>query len=521
MVDGQGRAAGRRRRGRAGCRCAEAMGGGDPRGGASVRALNDQMGVRKAAAHDAADQPAGRLRLPGLRVARAARHARRLEFCENGAKAVAEEATTRRVTADFFAAHTRSPTSPAAADHWLGQQGRLTEPMLPTPRAPTTTGRSRWDDAFDLDRRATCGPWRRRTVAVFYTSGRTSNEAAFLYQLFVRAFGTNNLPDCSNMCHESSGVALAETIGVGKGTVTLDDIHARRPDPRRRPEPRHQPPADAHRARAGQAQRRERSSRSTRCPRPGCIALPQPAATPAACVGRGTALADLFLPVARRRRPRPVPVRSTACSSGARRPIDRDAFVDRALRRASTSSPTTSRRSTRPALLAATGPRPATSPRRSSTASPAATRIVVCWAMGLTQHRNAVATIREIVNIAAAARARSAVPAPGCARCAATATCRATARWASTSSRPERVPRRARRPVRLRRRRASTATTPSTRSRRCATATSTCSSAWAATSSPRRRTPTSPRRRCERCAPDRAGLDQAQPLAPRPRRARR
>jgi molybdopterin-dependent oxidoreductase alpha subunit len=144
------------------------------------------------------------------------------EFCENGAKAVAEEATLRRVTPEFFAAH---PVEELAgrSDHWLGQQGRLTSPMVLRPSGTHYTPIS-WDDAFALVG-SVLGGLDSPDAAAFYTSGRTSNEAAFLYQMFARAFGTNNLPDCSNMCHESSGVALTGTIGVGKGTVTLEDIH--------------------------------------------------------------------------------------------------------------------------------------------------------------------------------------------------------------------------------------------------------------------------------------------------------
>jgi molybdopterin-dependent oxidoreductase alpha subunit len=144
-----------------------------------------------------------------------------LEFCENGIKAVAEEATLRRIDAAFFAQHSIEDLA-ARSDHWLGQQGRLTGPMVRRAGASHFTPIS-WDDAFALaaDTLRATDP----DEAIFYTSGRTSNEAAFAYQLFVRAYGTNNLPDCSNMCHESSGVALTETIGVGKGSVTLDDIH--------------------------------------------------------------------------------------------------------------------------------------------------------------------------------------------------------------------------------------------------------------------------------------------------------
>src|SRR5690606_24509946 len=144
-----------------------------------------------------------------------------IEFCENGANAVAEESTVRLVGTEFFAAHSISDLS-TRSDHWLGQQGRLVEPMLRDVGADHYTPIS-WDDALDLvaGELATLGS---PGEAAFYTSGRTSNEAAFCYQLFARKLGTNNLPDCSNMCHESSGAALSQTLGVGKGSVTLADI---------------------------------------------------------------------------------------------------------------------------------------------------------------------------------------------------------------------------------------------------------------------------------------------------------
>jgi len=143
------------------------------------------------------------------------------EFCEEGAKHVADEATTSRVTPEFFQQWSVQDLS-SQSDYWLNQQGRITHPMVlreGSDRYETIA----WDEAFALiagELNALASP----DEAIFYTSGRTSNEAAFLYQLFVRQFGTNNLPDCSNMCHESSGTALVETIGVGKGTVTLDDF---------------------------------------------------------------------------------------------------------------------------------------------------------------------------------------------------------------------------------------------------------------------------------------------------------
>ncbi|SEP45960.1 oxidoreductase alpha (molybdopterin) subunit [Amycolatopsis saalfeldensis] len=144
------------------------------------------------------------------------------EFCENGAKAVAEEATKRQVGREFFAAHAVADLA-GKTDYWLGQQGRVTEPFVLREGATHYEPIS-WDDAFGLvadEMTALASP----DEAIFYTSGRTSNEAAFLYQLLVRSFGTNNLPDCSNMCHESSGAALTTSTGIGKGSVSLADIH--------------------------------------------------------------------------------------------------------------------------------------------------------------------------------------------------------------------------------------------------------------------------------------------------------
>ncbi len=145
----------------------------------------------------------------------------RFEFCENGVKAVAFEATSKRVTSEFFAQHTLRELQ-QQTDHWLEAQGRLTHPMrydVESDRYLPIT----WDEAFEW-----MGGMLRSlddpNQAVFYTSGRTSNEAAFLYQLFGRMLGTNNFPDCSNMCHESSGCAMTESIGIGKGTVTLEDF---------------------------------------------------------------------------------------------------------------------------------------------------------------------------------------------------------------------------------------------------------------------------------------------------------
>ena len=143
------------------------------------------------------------------------------EYCENGAKAIAEEATTRTLPPRFFAEHSVAALS-ELDDFEIGKQGRITQPMHLPPGA-THYQPVEWDAAFTLIAKH-LNSLSSPDEAVFYTSGRTSNEAAFLYQLFVREFGTNNLPDCSNMCHESSGVALSDSLGLGKGSVTLEDF---------------------------------------------------------------------------------------------------------------------------------------------------------------------------------------------------------------------------------------------------------------------------------------------------------
>ena len=143
------------------------------------------------------------------------------EFCENGVKALAWESAPNLANREFFATHDIEFLR-QQSEHWLGQRGRIEEPMW-RPAGASHYQPIAWDDAFALLARqlnALPSPGR----AAFYTSGRTSNEAAFLYQLFVRLLGTNNLPDCSNLCHESSGVALKQAIGVGKGTVQLEDF---------------------------------------------------------------------------------------------------------------------------------------------------------------------------------------------------------------------------------------------------------------------------------------------------------
>jgi molybdopterin-dependent oxidoreductase alpha subunit len=144
------------------------------------------------------------------------------EYCENGAKAIAEEATLKKLTPDFFAENAVADLA-ALTDYEIGRKGRIAQPMY-LPKGGTHYQAITWDNAFNKIG-AALNSLASPDEAIFYTSGRTSNEAAFLYQLFVRAYGTNNLPDCSNMCHESSGVALGESLGIGKGSVKLEDFY--------------------------------------------------------------------------------------------------------------------------------------------------------------------------------------------------------------------------------------------------------------------------------------------------------
>ncbi len=158
---------------------------------------------------------------PGCAWPEASNRRKLLDICENGTKAFADEATRSQIDAEFFARHSLEDLA-GRAEGWLNAQGRLTQPMI---KRPGTTHYKpiTWVSAYQLIARH-LGELDNPDQAAFYTSGRTSNEAAFLWQAFARSVGTNNLPDCSNLCHESSGTALKATIGSGKGTVRLSDF---------------------------------------------------------------------------------------------------------------------------------------------------------------------------------------------------------------------------------------------------------------------------------------------------------
>ncbi|MBF6471951.1 MULTISPECIES: FdhF/YdeP family oxidoreductase [Nocardia] len=189
--------------------------------GVALKRSVEEMGVIRTARTLARVNQVHGFDCPGCAWPEPTGHRRPAEFCENGAKAVAEEATLRTVTPEFFAAHSIAELNEKSG-YWLGQQGRLTHPMVLRP-GDTHYSPIAWEEAYRLIAETLRG-LDSPDEAVFYTSGRTSNETAFLYQLLVRSYGTNNLPDCSNMCHESSGAALLGSIGIGKGSVSIDDF---------------------------------------------------------------------------------------------------------------------------------------------------------------------------------------------------------------------------------------------------------------------------------------------------------
>jgi molybdopterin-dependent oxidoreductase alpha subunit len=319
------------------------------------------------------------------------------EFCENGAKAVAEEATIRRVGPEFFAEHSIAELY-GHDDWWLGQQGRLTHPMIldegATHYRPIT-----WDDALRTIANELAG-LDDPDQAVFYTSGRTSNEAAFLYQLLVRGLGTNNLPDCSNMCHESSGSALTQTLGIGKGTVSITDMH----EADLLIVAGQNPGTNHPRMLSALEKAKERGAKIIAVnplPEAGLIRFENPQ-TPKGMVLGGTKLADQFVQIR-------LGGDQALFQAIAKHLIEADdasdeaeGVIDRAFIAAHTSGfaefDAFIRQVPWSELVTATGVsekelREVGESVRQSKAT------IVCWAMGLTQHKHSVATLRDVVNV--------------------------------------------------------------------------------------------------------------------------
>ncbi|MFF9686381.1 FdhF/YdeP family oxidoreductase [Streptomyces sp. NPDC014623] len=311
------------------------------------------------------------------------------EFCENGAKAVAEEATLRRVTPGFFAAH---PVADLAtrSGYWLGQQGRITHPVY-LPEGADRYEAVTWERAFEIiaeELAALSSP----DQALFYTSGRTSNEAAFLLQLFAREFGTNNLPDCSNMCHESSGSALTETIGIGKGSVSLDDLHqadliivAG------------QNPGTNHPRMLSALEQAKASGAKIISVNPLPEAGLERFKNPQTARGmlKGAALTDLFLQIR-------IGGDQALFRLLNKMIIETDGAVDTGFIAEHTHGYEEFAQAARAAdwdgTLTATGlDRDAI--EQALAMILASERTIVCWAMGLTQHKHSVPTIREVVNL--------------------------------------------------------------------------------------------------------------------------
>jgi molybdopterin-dependent oxidoreductase alpha subunit len=317
------------------------------------------------------------------------------EFCENGAKAVAEEATTERVFPEFFREHSVAALS-MQSDYWLGKRGRLTHPMALREGA-THYQPIEWPAAFELIARE-LNALDSPDEAVFYTSGRTSNEAAFLYQLFVRQFGTNNLPDCSNMCHESSGSALAPTIGIGKGTVTLDDFEQAEVIV-----VLGQNPGTNHPRMLTSLQHAVRGGAQVVAINPlheaGLLAFKHPQ-EPLHLIGKGTQLASLFLQVRINGDVALLQgVGKELLDMESRHPgtvLDREFIEGKTAGYAEYKANLEA--SSWDDLVEQSGI-PREQIRALAELLARHQRIIFCWAMGLTQHKNAVANIQEIVNL--------------------------------------------------------------------------------------------------------------------------
>jgi len=316
-------------------------------------------------------------------------HRSAFEFCENGAKALASEITSARANPAFFQKHSVAELA-AQSDFWLDQAGRLTQPMVLKPGATHYEAIS-WEGAFALAAEE-IKAMPVADQAVFYTSGRASNEAAFLWQLFARQLGTNNLPDCSNMCHESSGVAMKEAVGVGKGTVTLGDLHEAGMILLMG-----QNPGTNHPRMLSALQTCVRNGGHLVAVNPlreaGLLGFMHPQEA-SGVLGKATPLAADYL--------QPHLNGDMALLRGMAKTLVEDNTIDHDFIRAHTTGfelYADAVRSQDWEELEGLSGLPREAMQRTARAAAARKNLITCWAMGLTQHRNAVATLREVINV--------------------------------------------------------------------------------------------------------------------------
>jgi molybdopterin-dependent oxidoreductase alpha subunit len=316
------------------------------------------------------------------------------EYCENGMKAIAEEASRKTIGADFFKKHSIRELG-QRTDFELGKFGRLREPMY-LPEGAEHYEPISWDQAFDLIAKK-LKSLPSPDKAIFYTSGRTSNEAAYLYQLFIRAFGTNNLPDCSNMCHESSGMGLSQTLGIGKGSVTLSDLHeaevilvmGQNPGTNH---PRMLSALEKCKKNGG------RIITVNPLPEAGLMKFIDPQSPKSVLTG-GTTLTDLFLPVSLNQDIallKAIMIRLLQLDEAGHMVLDHDFIKEYTLGYEALKQSLIAEDFEK--CVAKTG-LDAKEIEQAVQWIASSSKIIICWAMGLTQHENGVANIQEVVNL--------------------------------------------------------------------------------------------------------------------------
>jgi molybdopterin-dependent oxidoreductase alpha subunit len=317
------------------------------------------------------------------------------EFCENGAKAIADEATSKKITLPFFQRYSVDELSDKS-DYWLGNQGRLSSPMVIMP-GDSHYKKIDWEEAFELVAKE-LNSLNDPNEAIFYTSGRSSNEAAFLYQLFVRAFGTNNLPDCSNMCHESSGVALSKTLGIGKGSVTLDDF-----DKADLIVIMGQNPGTNHPRMLSSLEKAKENGAKIVAINPlyeaGLLGFKNPQSVKG-LLGNGTSIADLYLQIKINGDLALLKVLNhllTKAEEAQPGMILNREFINQNTQGYEAFLQESSQININE--LVADTQLPFAEIQAFLDLIISSKKIIVCWAMGLTQHKNSVATIQEVVNL--------------------------------------------------------------------------------------------------------------------------